>query len=264
MKKLRLILGLTPFLTLFLSGVAWAQYSSSNYKSNEVFFGTGGDNGQASANYKAQASVGALGVDRYFSTNYQTYSGFLTPNEPFLEMQIDTASPVNLGTLDTATTRTGTATFHVRAYINSGYTVQTISQPPKYTSGSQSHTLTAMSTRGSSVVNTEQFGINLMGNTSPATFGADPSPQPSQTFATTNGIANGVAAPGYDLGNQYKYNAGDVIACSGTHSGGVSTCGSVSGWGLTVFTISYIANITNFTPAGSYSMTQDLVIVATF
>lgn len=260
MKKLHLLLGLTPFLMLVFGGVAFAQYTSSNYKANEVFFGSGGDTGQASANYKAQVSTGALGVGNYKSTGYQVYSGFLTPNEPFLEMQIDTASPVNIvppgcSTLCTTDTGHAIAAFHVRAYIDSGYTVQTMNSPPKYTSGTGTHTLAAMATQGSSVINTEQFGINLMHNTSPATFGFDPSPQPSATFAT------GVAAPGYQTGNQYKYNVGDTIACTGS---GPGVCGSVSGWGLTNFTISYIANISTLTPAGNYTMVQDLVVVATF
>jgi hypothetical protein len=260
MKRLSLPL-VVLFFVATLSGSAYAQYSSTNYKSNEVFFGSGGDTGQSSANYKAQVSAGALGVGNYKSTGYQIYSGFLTPNEPFLELQIDTAGPVNLGTLTTSSTATGTADFHVRTYTNSGYTVQTMNQPPKYTSGAQSHTLAAMSL-GSSVVGTEQFGINLVANTSPATFGADPKPQPDATFAANNGIANGIAAPGYRSGNSYKYNVGDTIACSGDNVGG--TCGNVSGWGLTIFRISYIANISSITPAGSYSTIQDLVVVATY
>ncbi len=253
-KKLRLIIALTPFLTLVFSGVAFAQYSSTNYKSNEVFFGTGGDTGQSSTNYKAQASIGALGVGRYSSTNYQAFSGFLTPSDPFLEMQIDTASTVNLGALTTASTGTGIANFHVRAYIDSGYTVQTVSAGPTYTSGTNSHTLTYLSSAAPSQVNVEQFGINLVSNSSPATFGSNPVNQPDNTFAF------GQAAGGYSTGNQYRYNVGDTIACSGT--GG--TCGNASGWGRTDYTISYIANITSLTPAGSYSMVQDLVVVATY
>jgi hypothetical protein len=249
MKRLRLPLSLVPFVMLVFGGVAFAQYSSSNYKSNEVFFGSGGDTGQSSANYKAQASAGALGVGRYSSTTYQAFSGFLTPNEPFLEMQIDTAGPVNLGTLSTTTTATGTAAFHVRAYIDSGYTVQIVSQPPSFTSGAASHTLTGMSSQSNAVTNTEQFGINLKANTSPATFGSDPSPQPNGTFAT------GVAATGYEIANQYKYVVGDVIA---------QTPSGSSGWGLTNYTISYVADINTVTPAGNYSMVQDLVVVATF
>ena len=252
MKKVRITLGLLPFLALFFSGVALAQYSSSNYKSNEVFFGTGGDTNQSSANYKAQASLGSLGVGQYSSSSYQAFSGFLTPNEPFLEMAID-SGPVNLGTLSTAAVSTGIGSFHVRAYIDSGYTVQTVSQPPSMTSGTGSHTLAGMSL-GGSVVGTEQFGINLVHNTVPATFGTNPAPQPDSTFAF------GQAASGYSTANQYQYNAGDTIAWTGT--GG--TCGNASGWGQTNYTIAYIANISLITPAGSYSVNQDLVVVATY
>jgi hypothetical protein len=236
MKRLRL-LGLAPLLMIVLSGVALAQYSSSNYKANEVFFGNGGDNNQSSANYNASVSSGALGVGRYSSANYQAFSGFLTPNEPFLELGIDT-SAVNMGTIDASTTKTGQADFHVRAYIDTGYTVQTFSHPPSYTSGSNTHTLAAMTSLGSSAAGTEQFGINLVHNSSPATFGND-----------------GVAAPGYNTANQYKYNIGDIVA---------QTPAGSSGWGLTSYTISYIANASILTPAGDYQMVQDLVVVATY
>jgi hypothetical protein len=231
-----------------LGGSALAQYSSSNYKANEVFFGNGGDSNQSSASYKASVSSGALGVGNYASTNYRAYSGFLTPNEPFLELQIDT-SAVDMGAVDAATTRTGQANFHVRAYIDTGYTVQTMSQPPTYTSGSATHTLAAMTTLGSSAAGIEQFGINLVHNTSPANFGGDPSPQPDGSFAT------GVAAAGYDTPNQFQYNVGDIVARTPVGS---------SGWGLTQYTISYIANASILTPAGDYTMVQDLVAVATF
>lgn len=244
-------------MMLVSTGAAFAQYSSSNYKTNEVFFGTGGDTGQSSSNYKAQASLGSLGVGRNSSSTYQAYAGFLTPGDPFLEMQIDSTSPVNLGILSTVSTNVGIATFHVRAYVDSGYTVQTVSQPPSYTSGSQTHTLTPMSSPGTSTVNTEQFGMNLVADNSPAALvglSANPAPQPNSAFAF------GQAASGYNTGNQYKYHVGDTIACSGT--GGV--CGNTSGWGETIFTISYIANINVMTPAGNYSMVQDLVAVATY
>jgi hypothetical protein len=231
-----------------LSGMAFAQYSSSNYKANEVFFGAGGDTNQSSANYKASASAGALGVGQTSSANYQAYSGFLTPNDPFLELVINTPT-VSLGVLDPSTTRTGTASFHIRAYVDSGYTVQTLSQPPSYSSGAQSYTLAAMTTLGSSAVGTEQFGINLVHNTSPAIFGSDPTPQPNGTFA------DGVAATGYDTPNQFKYNVGDTIAQTPVGS---------SGWGQTDYTISYIANVKVLTPAGNYTMNHDLVVVATY
>src|SRR5690349_10431023 len=106
MKRLRFF-GLLPFMMIVFSGVAFAQYSSSHYQTNEVFFGSGGDNNQASANYNASVAAGALGVGRYSSANYQAYSGFLTPNEPFLEFGIDSTT-ADLGNLDPTTTVTGT------------------------------------------------------------------------------------------------------------------------------------------------------------
>lgn len=235
-------------IAALISSPVAAQYSSGNYKANEVFFGNGGDNNLSSPNYKAQAASGVLGVGRYSSSNYQAYSGFLTPNEPFLEFHIDT-STVDLGTLDLSSTKTGTANFHVRAYINTGYTVQTVSQPPSYTSGLVSHTLSAMTTQGLAVTGTEQFGINLVHNTSPANFGSDPSPQPDGSYAT------GIAAPGYDTTNKFKYVVGDIVA---------QTPSGSSGWGQTNFTVSYIANQGPFTPAGNYTMNHDLVVVATY
>lgn len=247
-KRLSLSAILAVFFSFLISGIAMAQYSSNNYKTNEVIFGAGGDNNQSSASYKAGVSAGALGVGNYAGTNYKAYSGFLTPNEPFLELQIDTGT-VDMGTVDPATTRTGQADFHVRTYINTGYSVQTVSTPPTYTSGLSTHTLVAMTTLGVSAPGTEQFGINLVANTSPATFGNNPSPQPSGTYAT------GIAAAGYNTANQYKYNAGDTI---------VLTPSGASGWGLTNYTISYIANASILTPAGNYVMVQDLVAVATY
>lgn len=241
-------------VALALSGTVYAQYTSTNYKANEVFFGSGGDPNQSSANYNAKTSLGGGFASGFTSSSaYQAYSGFLSPNEPFLELAIDSGS-VNLGTLIAGTTATGTALFHVRAYVDSGYTVQSMSQAPTYTSGAGSHTLTPINPTAPSNSSKEQFGINLVSNTSPATFGTNPVNQP------TNAYAFGQAATGYSTGNQYKYLAGDIIACSG--SGGV--CGNTSGWGRTDYTISYIANTTLVTPAGSYVMVQDLVVVATY
>src|SRR6266404_7961113 len=109
MKRLSLFIGIVLAVAILATRSGLAQYSSSNYKANEVFFGSGGDTGQASSNYKASVSAGALGVGNYASTNYKAYSGFLTPNEPFLEMQIDSTN-VDLGTLDANSANTGNAT----------------------------------------------------------------------------------------------------------------------------------------------------------
>jgi hypothetical protein len=114
------------------------------------------------------------------------------------------------------------------------------------TSGSGSHQLAAKTSLGIPQPGTEEFGMNLVDNSSP-NIGADPSPQPDGTFAT------GQAATGYDTPNEFQYSPGATIAES-----------NASGWGLTNYTISYIANISVLTPAGSYSAAQDLVAIATY
>lgn len=249
MKRLRLGVLSGLIIILSTSSVFAAQSSSTSYEVNEVQFGPGGLLNATSANYQAQQSLGSTAVGSATSTNYGADAGFLTANEPFLEMVVNAAT-INLGTLSSASTATGTATFHVRAYVDSGYTVLTMNDPPVQEEGSH---LAAMSSPAASSVGTEQFGINLVNNltsctpAAPANFGANPVPIPSSAFA------NGQAATGYNTCGLFKYNKGDVVAQS-----------NGKGWGETDYTISYITNINPVSKAGKYNMTQDLVAVTTF
>lgn len=237
------IAGLVLGLLFFAPAIVQAQYSSSNYKIEEAKTGSGSDDNLSSTNYQGAASAGSLGNGRITSASYAAEAGFLTPNEPFLEFVVNTSS-VALGTLSSSTTATGTASFYVRAYVNGGYTVQAMGNPPTQESGA---TLSNLTSPTASSAGTEQFGINLVANTSPTTFGAAPSQSPDNTFAA------GQAATGYNTTNLFKYVKGDVIAQA-----------TSSGWGKTDFTISYIANINPITKAGRYLMNQDLVVVATY
>lgn len=236
---------------LLISGsVVLAQQSSStNYKINEVEFGAGGLVNATSANYKAQQNLGSTAGGFVKSASYWAQAGYLTPNAPFLEMVVNT-SIINLGTLSPSTTATGTATFHVRAYTDSGYTVVTMNNPPAQEEGK---TLSALISPTASAIGTEQFGINLVQNLTtcttpaPANFGANPALMPNSAYAT------GQAAGGYNTCGLFKYSKGDVVAES-----------IGNGWGETDYTISYIANISTVTAAGNYTMNQDLVAVATY
>jgi hypothetical protein len=221
--------------------IVHAQSASTNYKVNESQFGIGGDLSDASANYKAQLSAGTTAGGTTSSTNYTTKGGFLTAREEYLEMVV-TPATISLGTLTTASASTGTANFFVRAYTSSGYNVISASQPP--TNGARQ--LAPMTSTAASSPGTEQFGINLVANTSPTTFGANPALQPNGSFAY------GAAASGYGTANQFKYNAGDTIATA------------PKGIGQTNFTISYIANISSLTPGGTYSVDEELIVVANF
>ncbi|HSX47477.1 MAG TPA: hypothetical protein VLF63_01760 [Patescibacteria group bacterium] len=218
-----------------------AQSSSPNYQVNEVFIGNGGALNVCSSNYCAKESLGEIVVGKTSSTNFQAQAGFNTDRTPFLEFIVN-QSTVDLGGLSTGSTTTTTATFSVKNYLSSGYQVVTVSNPPK----NNSYTIHNLTTPTASSAGTEQFGINLVANTSPTTFGANPNQVPSNVFSF------GSASSGYNTANQYKYVPGDIIAHSTSSSG------------ETDYTISYIYNISNITPGGVYTFNDTLVATATY
>ncbi len=243
---------------LFLgTGSVYAQQSSSaNYRADEIFFGSGGELDAQSSSYRSQQSAGALGVGYMSSTSYDANGGFLTQNNAYLEMSVENVS-VDFGTLSSSATSYGAAqggscncSFTVRTYLSSQYVVYSISDPPTNESGK---VLTSKATQGapSGDQNVEEFGINVVSNTSPGAFGANPVNYPDNTFA------DGQAAPGYSIANQYKYGVNDVIARSQASVGNPAT-------GRTDYTISYIAKINNITAAGLYTMNHKLVTVPTY
>lgn len=246
-KKIQTYLTFVAVLVAGLQAPVLAQTSSSNYKVDEYQFGTGGNVDLNSASYKGHAGVGSLGVGRSSSTNYDAEAGFITPSEPFLEVFVNNTN-VDLGNLTTTSTGTGQGVFWVRTYLSSTYVVQTMSQPPTSEGGK---VLTAKATQGASSQGTEEFGINLMANTTPAAIGADPLNVPDGTYA------DGQAATGYNTANQYKYGVGDIIARSQATAGNQAV-------GRTDYTISYIANISAITPAGTYVMQHDIVVTGTY
>jgi len=230
-------------LQLASSTVASAQRTSStNYSTNEYFFGTGGDPDLNSASYKARAAAGALGVGDASSTSYNAKAGTITPKDEFIEFVVN-SSTINLGLQSTGSTSTGTGTFYVRVYLaNGGYAVRNASPAPK----TGSYTMASPSSPVASAVGTEQFGINLVANTSPTTFGAAAVQVPDSTFSF------GAAATGYNTTNVYKYVNDDIIAQS------------TKSTGQTTYTISYIMNISSRTPAGTYTMNHILVATGTY
>lgn len=244
-------------LLVLSSGSVYAQQSSSsNYRVDETFFGSGGELDASSANYRSQQSAGALGVGYTSSTSYDANGGFLTQNNAYLEMTVENAT-VDFGNLSSSSTSYGAAqagacncSFSVRTYVSSQYVVYSISDPPTNESGD---ILTAKATQAapSGDQNTEEFGMNVVSNTSPAAMGSNPVNFPDNSFA------DGQAATGYQTSNQYKYTKGDIIARSQANVGNPAT-------GRTDFTISYIAKINNITAAGFYTMNHQLVTVPTF
>lgn len=244
--KIKQFGGLVIVTMLLGGGVASAQVpSSASYMVEESGFSSGSSIDANSASYNARVSAGDLGIGLSESGSYMTYGGFITPDQEYVELYIP-AIDVNMGVIDPGTPGTGTATFTARAYLNSQYVIISPRDPPTSEGGEQIDPITTAAAFDSAI---EQFGMNLVANTSPAVQGADPSRQPLDdgTFAF------GEAAPGYDTPDIYQYNPGDIIAQS-----------VIRGYGETEYTISYILNVTPTTPAGLYRMEQDLVITGTF
>ncbi len=244
MKKIIKILEISSasiILFLALPMHIFAQSSSTNYRIEESYFGTGGELDASSPNYRSQQSAGETTVGNTPSTNYQANGGFNTKEEPYLEVSV-TGGNTDLGDLSSSVASATTSTFYVRAYLASGYSVMIVSNPPTY----GPNQIDAMASQASSSPGTEQFGINLTANTSPFNFGAAPSQSPDSSFGY------GYATSNYDDANVYQYVKGDTIARSDKSSG------------RTNYTISYIYNISTLSPAGVYVFTQDLVVVGTY
>lgn len=233
----------------FVGGNAFAQQSqSTQYQVNEVFFGTGGELNACSTAYCSKQSAGELTVGNTESTNYQAQAGFNTDRTPYIETALVSSGAIDLGVLTPTATQTGTVQFKVKAYLSSGYVVQIVGATP--TNGGES--LNAMSNT-TSQIGTEQFGLNLAANNvataSPTNFGADATQDPD---FPADPFGFGTVDTDYDTANTFNYTSGDIIA------------NSVKSSSFTIYTLSYIANISDVTPGGTYYTAQSIVATATF
>lgn len=217
------------------------QSSSTNYSVNELIFGAGGSADPTSSNYSILATIGETAVGNLSSTNYQAFGGFQTTDVPFLEL-IVTASNIDLGVLSSGSTATANGYFSVRTYLASGYSVTSVGLP----TSESNQTIAPMAATAASSAGTEQFGINLVENTDPASFGVDPVQVPGDTFSF------GAASANYATPDVYRYNELEEIAYSNSSSG------------QTDFTISYIYNISSVTEAGLYTLNHSIIATSTY
>lgn len=244
-RRLQLLPVLLAVAVLCICPLASAQQSSStNYQVNEVFFGNGGELNACSSSYCSKQTAGEMAVGNASSAAFSTQAGFNTDREPYIAFSV-TGGTTDLGVLSVGSAATATGTFAVKTYLAGGYVVQTVSDPPTNTLPNRP-TLNPLSSPTASSPGTEQFGINLVANTSPTTFGANPIQVPDGTFSF------GSVASGYGTPNLYKYVKGDTIAQSNKSTG------------ETDFTISYLYNISNVTAAGEYQLNHVLVATSTY
>ncbi len=215
-------------VALFTGSVAYATppiSSSDNYQMvDSGFEGTAGTTG-CSDSYCSQTG-GVAGSDT-----------------PILAVTVDPGQS-DLGTVSVQQPATKTATVTIKNYLSYGYTMQIVGNPPTY----HGHTITTPTTPTSLQSGIEQFGINVVKNTSPA-VGADPVQSPADQAEF------GVVNSGYNTPNQFQYQSGDTVA----H--GIST---MQAMGQTSYTISMVLSISNVTPAGQYTTDLSVVVVPVY
>jgi hypothetical protein len=227
----------------FLTTPALAQpLQSPSYRFDESSIGTGGLMEGSSTNFKVQSSTGDIAIGSSASSNFKVDSGTQTSPDPTLTFSMD--SPVaNFGNFSAATPSTTTMTFSVINYTSYGYVVQLVGPPPTL----NSNEITPMSATAASQPGIEQFGINLVANTSPTSFGANP-----DNGSEPNDFGYGTVAANYNTPNQFRYVSGETVASAPKSSG------------KTLYTMSYLVNVSNLTPAGSYKSDQTLVVTGTY
>jgi hypothetical protein len=214
--------------------------TSPNYQMTESQFGSSSADESCSGEYCARASIGDPAIGESKSPNATANFGPVTPDEPLLEVIVEPGES-HLGFLETNKTATKTMGIKVRSYMSNGYMLQIVGTPPKY----KDHTLATSATPVASQQGKEQFGINLVANTTP-TIGASPAQVPS------NELSFGEVEPAYRTPNLFKYNSGDVVARSTKESG------------RTDYTVSMIINVSNSTPAGRYNGDFSAVVIPVY
>lgn len=240
-------LGAFAFMALFgalfvgsvvLSQQVMAQTSKSpNYQMTESEVGNTSGVESCSGNYCSQVTVGN---DAAPSSASSPELGTVKYSEPIIELSVDPGAS-NLGELTTERPGRKTMNIKIRNYETGGFMLQIVGTPPKY----QDHTLPALATPTASRPGTEQFGINVVANTTPS-MGNNPVLQPG------GGDGASLLLEGYGTPNVFKYVNGQTIAQTKTNTGGAD------------LTISMIVNISNSTPAGHYASDFAAVVMPYF
>jgi len=218
------------FVFGWVAHVSAQQMNSTHYQVNEAQFGSGSQLETCSTTMCAKTSAGDLTAGDTASDNYSAQTGFNTTDEPLLEVSIE-QSGTDAGVLSSSTTGKVSSVVKVRSYLIDGYVMQVAGRAPNIGGG---HALESMGDGDTSAPGTEQFGINLVSNTTPS-IGADPVQVPAD-----GNFSFGEIATGYNTRNQFKYVDGDIVAQSDQSTG------------QTNYTISMILNISDVTPGGLY------------
>ena len=233
---------MVAFFVIGGAGTALATTSvSPSYQVSETEFGAGSALESCSGQYCAKATIGDVFAGTSQSPSHTASFGKIAKDsDPLLEVIVEEGQS-NLGVLGVEKTASKTTVIKIRNYLSDGYMLQMIGDPPKY----QDHSLGTPSQPTESQPGNEQFGINLVANTTPV-VGTDPVQTPSGEFSF------GQVAPDYATANRFMYQSGAVIASSDQESG------------QTEYTISMIINVAGSTPAGHFAGDYQAVVIPAF
>jgi hypothetical protein len=243
MKKIIICLLFIVVITLVsFINIGFARQDSENYIIWGDVFSSGGLENSTSESYKTQDTIGEAIIWSATSTSetYGTKAGFreLYPDQ-FLTMTMGASSiDFPVANINVAHTTSHTLTIDTNAI--KGFTITLTGET--LTKGTDK-----IDAIGSAAqvynTNVEQFGINLVANTSPI-IGADP---------TGTAPLASVDAP-FDTANQFAFDdvAANTIASATTDTG------------ETVYTVSYLLNTISTTPPGDYSTTLTYAATANF
>jgi hypothetical protein len=238
------VLGLVVGCVLLCSNYVSAEtLQSNNYRFDESTLGAGGLNQSTSNSYAGSGAYGDIGVGESASNNYQIRVGTPTTPDPTLTIEL-LSTNANFGVLSPTSAATATASFSVINYTSYGYAVQLTGSAP--TNGA--HSISAMGTTAVSQPGIEQFGVNLVANTSPVSFGANPD---NGQFGYGQ-VGTGAGDTTYSTPNQFHYASGDIIASAPKSSG------------KTIYTLSYLLNVAGITPGGQYASNQTIIVTGTY
>lgn len=143
---------------------------------------------------------------------------------------------IDLGILSASTTKASTSQFAVSTNDPTGYVVSV--HGTTMTSGN--NVIPAIPSPSPSTRGASQYGINLRANSQPA-VGNDPS-----------GVGTGVVEPNYSIPNRFYFVPNTLIASSSLPTD------------FTVFTASYVVNVSGGQPSGIYSTTSSYTATAAF
>lgn len=228
------------FFVLCVGFLRASDLTSTNFIIRDAVFGTG--SGYSSSTNFNLVSSGNINVQGYStSASFINEYGFLYyPGEegPSISFALS-ANGIALGTLSSSGPSSGSHTVDIATNASSGFSLSMTGD----TLTSSGGTVSAIgNTPTTSSSGTSQFGVNLRDNTTP-NVGAD----------VTQNSGTCSYGTGFGTVDNFKFNAGTL-----------DTVASASAPADCVYTISYIANISTITPAGSYSTTLDIVGTGNF